>query len=63
MVMRDPKNEHQNSVSKENGSAEAHALLGHDENCRCKETSQMSPQELLRLMMNDLAFWKKKKKE
>jgi hypothetical protein len=39
----------------------AHA--GHDETCRCKETSKMSPQELLRLMMSDLAFWKKTKKD
>ncbi len=29
------------------------------ENCRCKETSKMSPAELLKLMLNDLAFWKK----
>ncbi len=27
--------------------------------CRCKETSKMSPRELLKLMMKDLAFWKK----
>lgn len=31
----------------------------HEEDCRCKETSRMSPAELLKLMMNDLAFWKK----
>ncbi len=30
--------------------------------CRCKETSRMSPRELLRLMIDDLAFWKKNKK-
>lgn len=35
----------------------------HGDNCRCKEVSEMSPRELLRTMMNDLAFWKKGKKE
>ena len=35
----------------------------HDENCRCKETSKMTPQELLKLMVSDLAFWKKLKKD
>jgi hypothetical protein len=33
-----------------------------DDACRCKKTSEMPPRELLRLMMRDLAFWKKKKK-
>lgn len=27
--------------------------------CRCKETAQMKPRELLGLMLKDLAFWKK----
>jgi hypothetical protein len=35
----------------------------HDDTCRCKETSKMTPRELLGLMMSDLAFWKKTKKE
>jgi hypothetical protein len=35
----------------------------HDDACRCKETSAMSPRQLLGLMMRDLAFWKKAKKE
>jgi hypothetical protein len=42
--------------------AEAQAGAGKDDACRCKETSQMTPRELLKLMMNDLAFWKKEKK-
>lgn len=33
-----------------------------DDACRCKETSRMTPRELLRLMMRDLAFWNKEKK-
>jgi hypothetical protein len=30
--------------------------------CRCKETAIMTPRQLLRLMVNDLSFWKKEKK-
>lgn len=30
--------------------------------CRCKETALMKPRQLLQLMINDLAFWKKDKK-
>ncbi len=30
--------------------------------CRCKETSAMTPRELLKLMVSDLSFWKKGKK-
>ncbi len=33
-----------------------------DDACRCKEASDMTPRELLSLMMRDLAFWKKTKK-
>ncbi len=31
--------------------------------CRCKEASDMKPRQLLKLMMDDLAFWKKLKKK
>jgi hypothetical protein len=30
--------------------------------CRCKESSTMTPHQLFRRMMSDLAFWKKAKK-
>jgi hypothetical protein len=33
--------------------------LAGDDACRCKEAAKMSPRELLKLMMSDLAFWKK----
>jgi len=33
-----------------------------DDPCRCQETSNMTPRELLRLMLSDLSFWKKTKK-
>jgi len=35
----------------------------HDDSCRCKEASTMSPRELLRLMIGDLTFWKKANKK
>jgi hypothetical protein len=52
------------SGSRENGKerGDVHAGAGHDDACRCKETSKMTPRELLKLMMSDLAFWKKAKK-
>ncbi|MDA8100488.1 MAG: hypothetical protein M0042_12800 [Nitrospiraceae bacterium] len=49
-------------AGKESGGAKAESAHEHDDTCRCKETSRMSPKELLKLMMNDLAFWKKEKK-
>lgn len=48
--------------AKEKNIAHERAGIGHDDTCRCKETSKMTPRELLRLMMSDLAVWKKKKK-
>ncbi len=30
-----------------------------EESCRCKEASKKTPLELLKLMINDLSFWKK----
>ena len=32
-----------------------------EENCRCKETAKKTPIGMLKLMLSDLAFWKKKK--
>ena len=32
-----------------------------DESCRCKEVASKTPRELLKLMISDLAFWKKKR--
>lgn len=38
---------------------ERQALPGGDDACRCKETSEMKPRQLLKLMLSDLAFWKR----
>lgn len=43
--------------------AHEHEGTGHDDACRCKEASEMTPGQLLRIMFNDLAFWKKTKKD
>ena len=59
MITRYPKAVGPDVPGKENETAEEHAGTGHDENCRCREASKMTPQELLKLMMRDLAFWKK----
>ena len=31
--------------------------------CRCKEVAKKSPAEMLKLMIDDLTFWKKEKKK
>jgi hypothetical protein len=54
------KNIGQKGPENEKKTQDPHA--GHDDSCRCKETSQMTPRELLKLMMKDLAFWRKEKK-
>jgi len=63
MVTRHQETVHMaGSQGNEKKSAEAQKGVGKDDTCRCKETSQMTPRELLKLMMNDLAFWRKEKK-
>ncbi len=63
MVTRYPKTIEPGALGKENEVAERRVGEGKDEACRCKETSKMSPRELLKVMLSDLAFWKKGKKE
>jgi len=47
--------EHEMKESKEEKHVEQEA----EESCRCKEASKKTPLELLKLMINDLSFWKK----
>ena len=56
------KSDYRDSPVKEKSTTEQHAAADIDGTCRCKETSKMTPQELLKLMFSDLAFWKKTKK-
>jgi hypothetical protein len=35
---------------------------GDEDECRCKEVAKKTPFEMLKLMISDLAFWKKTKK-
>ena len=46
----------------QNETARQPAETGHGDDCRCKETSAMTPRQLLELMVRDLAFWKRPKK-
>ena len=62
MVIRNLKTLAPGGPGNEKKGKDEHAHAGHDETCRCKETSEMKPRELLRLMISDLAFWKKTKK-
>jgi hypothetical protein len=62
MVIHKPNNV--DSVHPVNNGTPAKSQAGveKDDACRCKATSEMSPGELLKLMVSDLAFWKKTKK-
>jgi hypothetical protein len=53
--LRGPEKEREPEVSQA-GAA------GKDDACRCKKASEMSPGELVKLMISDLAFWKKPNK-
>ena len=63
MITRYQKTVDPSSPEKEKVTTARHAGAGHDDTCRCKEVSKMTPQELLKLMISDLAFWKKAKKK
>ncbi len=64
MVSRYPKTVDPDDSGKEidKETAESPAGVGSDETCRCKEASEMKPNQLFKLMVGDLAFWKKAKK-
>ena len=48
---------------KEKEAAKERTGAGTGDACRCKETSEMTPRQLVGLMISDLAFWKKTKKD
>jgi hypothetical protein len=60
MIMRYPKTVDPGRSGKVEKAAESRAA-GEDDACRCKAASEMSPGQLLKLMVSDLAFWKKMK--
>lgn len=62
MITRYNKTDDPSGPGKEKKAAENQAGAGKDDTCRCKETSKMTPRQLIGLMFNDLAFWKKAKK-
>ena len=62
MIIRYPKTVDPGGPGKEKKAAENQTGAGKDDTCRCKETSKMTPRELLGLMFSDLVFWKKAKK-
>ncbi len=36
---------------------------GDRESCRCKEVAKKTPREMLKLVINDMSFWKKPRKK
>jgi hypothetical protein len=63
MVTGSQKTVHSHGAEKEREPAGPRTGTGSEDACRCKEASRMSPRELLKLMVKDLAFWKKTDKE
>jgi hypothetical protein len=61
MIIRYPKTVDSSRPAKDEKAAESQAGADKDEACRCKEASKMSPGQLVKLMVSDLAFWKKVK--
>ena len=59
MVPQGSKNMPAVESEKKNGAA---APQAGDDACRCKAVAEMTPRQLLGLMMRDLAFWKRTKK-
>ena len=57
MIIRYPKTNDPGRPGKDEKAVETHE----EDDCRCKEASKMSPGRLLKLMVSDLAFWKKRK--
>jgi hypothetical protein len=62
MIMRYQKTIDPGGLGKEKKTSEGPAGAANDDVCRCKEVAEKEPRQLFRLMISDLAFWKKKKK-
>jgi len=60
--MRYQKNIDQSGPGKENKTVEKPEPAAAEDVCRCKEVSEMKPSQLIRLMISDLTFRKKRKK-
>ncbi len=62
MITRYHSTDDPDGQEKEKKNPEKQAKSVSDDTCRCKEASDMTPRQLLGLMISDLAFWKKAKK-
>ncbi|HUL00863.1 MAG TPA: hypothetical protein VLX29_08420 [Nitrospirota bacterium] len=62
MFKRYPNPVDLDSPKKEQNNEERRSGARIDDTCRCKEASEMTPGQLLKLMLNDLSFWKKGQK-
>lgn len=62
MIIRYPKTVDPRKPGKDEKDAVSQAGADKDDACRCKAASEMSPGQLFKLMVSDLAFWKKAKK-
>lgn len=49
--------------SEKDGNEKGKSIDSPESNCRCREVSEKTVPEMLRLMISDLSFWKKTKRE
>ena len=63
MTTRSQNNADLGEPGKEKGTAAKPEATGSGDTCRCKEVAVMKPRKLFGLMISDLAFWRKTKKE
>jgi hypothetical protein len=62
MITHYPKTVDAGGPRKDEKIVELQSGADKDDACRCKAASKMSPGQLVKLMVSDLAFWKKAKK-
>jgi hypothetical protein len=63
MIINYSKTVDSDAAGKDEKAAESQVGTEKDDACRCKTASEMSPGQLFKLMVSDLAFWKKAKKD
>jgi len=60
MTMSNLKDKDSGGPEKAEKAENSPVKAGSGDDCRCKAASKMSPGELLKLMVSDLTFWKKR---
>jgi hypothetical protein len=59
MTAESRKTSQESDQGKERAGGQLRPGPKNNDACRCKEVSKMSPRQLFKVMISDLAFWKK----